>query len=82
MPIACRAGAGGRGGDAKTLATEAAPIEAVLVMTDPTDWGRDIQLIVDIVSSSGVLTSAPDLPAAKGELQLPSLQWFKSRTEA
>ena len=40
------------------IGTEAAPIEAVLVMTDPTDWGRDIQLIVDTVSSGGVPVAA------------------------
>ena len=37
-----------------SLSTEARPIEAVLVMTDPDDWYRDAQLICDVVLSGGV----------------------------
>ncbi|KAG1677369.1 hypothetical protein FOA52_010748 [Chlamydomonas sp. UWO 241] len=36
------------------LSSEAAPIEAVLVMNDPEDWYRDLQLLVDVLMSGGV----------------------------
>ena len=36
------------------LGTERRPIEAVLVMNDPDDWCRDLQLIVDVLLSGGV----------------------------
>lgn len=35
------------------------PIAALLVFTDPTDWARDLQLAVDLVSSGGVLGVGP-----------------------
>lgn len=38
------------------LATLAAPVQAILVMTDPRDWYRDMQLIIDTVTGHGVPT--------------------------
>lgn len=34
--------------------TESDPFRAVLVLTDPLDWGRDLQIITDVVSTHGV----------------------------
>mmetsp|Transcript_24094 Transcript_24094/g.66971 ORF Transcript_24094/g.66971 Transcript_24094/m.66971 type:complete len:275 (-) Transcript_24094:679-1503(-) len=48
-----------KGSEAPEAATEESPIEAVFVMTDPTDWYRDVQLIVDVVSSGGILRAKP-----------------------
>ncbi|GMH41606.1 hypothetical protein BSKO_09516 [Bryopsis sp. KO-2023] len=36
------------------LGTQSNPFKAVLVFTDPSDWARDLQLIVDVVMSGGV----------------------------
>lgn len=36
------------------LGTEKNPFKAVLVFTDPADWARDLQLLVDVVRSGGV----------------------------
>eukprot|EP00798_Chlamydomonas_sp_ICE-L_P004388 gene4388-14514_t len=46
------------------LGTEENPIEAVLIMTDPVDWGRDLQLVIDVVASNGVPTRNEPLPGS------------------
>jgi len=51
------------------LAEEGAPVAAVLVMTDPADWARDLQLIVDVVSSRGTLNRA--VATAQGDTPVP-----------
>lgn len=38
-------------GPARGAATEDNPIAAVLVFKDPTDWYRDVQLVLDVVMS-------------------------------
>ena len=43
------------------------PIRAVLVFADPSDWARDLQLIMDVVVSGGVPGGEP---AANGECSL------------
>ncbi|GLC44804.1 hypothetical protein PLESTB_001212300 [Pleodorina starrii] len=48
------------------LATEAAPIDTVLVMTDPDDWYRDAQLICDVLTGAGVATRSAGAAAASG----------------
>lgn len=45
------------------LGTERRPIEAVLVMNDPDDWYRDLQLIVDVLLSGGVPERRGEPPA-------------------
>lgn len=40
------------------IGTEKTPFKAVLVFTDPADWARDLQLLVDVVRSGGVLGRA------------------------
>lgn len=39
--------------------TPASPIRAVLVFTDPDDWGRDLQLCCDVMLHGGILTGLP-----------------------
>ena len=51
-----------RGGavlQAHGAATPGSPIKAVLVFTDPGDWGRDLQLCCDVMLHSGVLPGLP-----------------------
>ncbi|PNH09146.1 hypothetical protein TSOC_004266 [Tetrabaena socialis] len=48
------------------LATEAHPIDTILVMTDPDDWYRDAQLICDVLTGAGVPTRSPAAAAAAG----------------
>ncbi|GIM10258.1 hypothetical protein Vretimale_14057 [Volvox reticuliferus] len=48
------------------LATEAHPIDTVLVMTDPDDWYRDAQLICDVLTGAGVPTRSAAGAAAVG----------------
>ncbi|GFR50889.1 hypothetical protein Agub_g13180 [Astrephomene gubernaculifera] len=48
------------------LATEAAPIDTILVMTDPDDWYRDSQLLYDVLTGAGVPTRSPASAAAAG----------------
>eukprot|EP00887_Chlorella_sp_A99_P002473 scaffold10.g2473.t1 len=40
--------------------TEADPIRAVLVMTDPSNWYLDLQLIIDVILGKGVLGRRPE----------------------
>ena len=44
--------------------TERAPIRAVLLFTDPSDWYQDLQLIADAVLSHGVVGAPHALPGA------------------
>uniref|UniRef100_A0A061RP60 Had hydrolase n=1 Tax=Tetraselmis sp. GSL018 TaxID=582737 RepID=A0A061RP60_9CHLO len=65
-PFVGRAGRGGSGGGrlrSSGFATADDPVRAVLVMTDPTDWGRDVQLIADLVASGGVIEGRPPVPS-------------------
>lgn len=48
------------------LATEEHPLAAVLVMTDPDDWYRDAQLIIDVLTGEGVPTRSPAAARAAG----------------
>lgn len=60
--------------------TEADPIRAVLVMTDPSNWYLDLQLIIDVILGKGVLGRRPEetLPG-DDEVQVylsnPDLLW-------
>ena len=45
---------------ATTYGSEAEPIEAVLVFSDPANWYVDLQLITDVISSGA--PSVLDLP--------------------
>ncbi|GIM10255.1 hypothetical protein Vretimale_14057 [Volvox reticuliferus] len=63
------------------LATEAHPIDTVLVMTDPDDWYRDAQLICDVLTGAGVPTrsaagaAAVGAPHVKLVFSNPDLLW-------
>ncbi|KAG2493577.1 hypothetical protein HYH03_008096 [Edaphochlamys debaryana] len=48
------------------LGTDAHPINTVLVMTDPDDWYRDCQLIIDVLTGAGVPSRTPAAAAAVG----------------
>ncbi|GIL56053.1 hypothetical protein Vafri_11504 [Volvox africanus] len=63
------------------LATEAHPVDTVLVMTDPDDWYRDAQLICDVLTGAGVPTRSAAGAAAVGAAHVklvfsnPDLLW-------
>jgi hypothetical protein len=50
--------------------TADAPIKAILVFTDPDDWGRDLQLCCDVMLCGGVLPGLrPPLISTDGQLR-------------
>ncbi|KAI3431576.1 hypothetical protein D9Q98_004626 [Chlorella vulgaris] len=53
------------------------PISAVMVLTDPSDWYRDLQLITDVLLSRGMPghTSPPDAPPVAVYFSNPDLLW-------
>ncbi|GFH06044.1 uncharacterized protein HaLaN_00608 [Haematococcus lacustris] len=61
------------------LGTEAAPIEAVLVMSDPSNWYVDLQLITDVLASGGVPgrpeSQDPASPPCRLCFSNPDLLW-------
>lgn len=49
------------------IGSSAAPFAAVLFLIDPTDWGRDIQLTLDVLQSGGApLTPLTEIAATQG----------------
>eukprot|EP00877_Chromochloris_zofingiensis_P014983 jgi/Chrzof1/9739/Cz04g14030.t1 len=63
--------------------TEACPIAAALVMTDPDDWYQDLQLLADVITSHGVPARLRPVPGSKPiELYFsnPDLLWANEHT--
>lgn len=47
--------------------TEACPIAAALVMTDPDDWYQDLQLLADVITSHGVPARLRPVPGGHAD---------------
>lgn len=46
------------------MGTEANPVAAVLVLKDPKDWYRDVQLVLDLIMSGKDISQVAEYPIA------------------